>query len=61
MGRRPTAKKMVLSLVLEPALVGQFEFLEWAGDGHLRHMRFIGLREDKEPKAVVRNSTLSEP
>ena len=32
---------------LKPVLVGQFEFLEWTGDNHLRHSKFIALREDK--------------
>jgi len=32
---------------LRPALVGQFEFLEWTGENHLRHSRFIALRDDK--------------
>ena len=27
-------------------LVAQIEFTEWTPDGHLRHSRFIGLRED---------------
>jgi bifunctional non-homologous end joining protein LigD len=35
-------------------LVGQFEFVEWTVDAHLRHSRFVGLREDKEAKDVVR-------
>ena len=35
---------------LKPVLVGQFEFLEWTDDNHLRHSRFIGLREDKKPR-----------
>ena len=39
---------------LEPALVGQFEFLEWTSDHHPRHSRFIALREDKRPRDVVR-------
>ena len=39
---------------LKPVLVGQFEFLEWTGDNHLRHSKFIALREDKSAKAVVR-------
>jgi bifunctional non-homologous end joining protein LigD len=34
--------------------VGQFEFVEWTPEGHLRHSRFMGLREDKKPKDVVR-------
>jgi bifunctional non-homologous end joining protein LigD len=39
---------------LKPALVGQFEFLEWTADNHLRHSKFIGLREDKRPREVAR-------
>ena len=39
---------------LKPVLVGQFEFLEWTGDDHLRHSKFIGLREDKGAKEVGR-------
>lgn len=26
--------------------MGQFEFVEWTSDLHLRHTRFIALRED---------------
>lgn len=39
---------------LKPMLVGQFDFLEWTADNHLRHSKFIGLREDKSASAVVR-------
>ena len=39
---------------LKPVLVGQFEFLEWTADNHLRHSRFVGLREDKRAADVVR-------
>ena len=39
---------------LKPELVGQFEFLEWTGDNHLRHSKFVGLREDKKARDVVR-------
>jgi len=31
-----------------PGLAAQIEFTEWTPDGHLRHSRFGGLREDKE-------------
>jgi ATP-dependent DNA ligase len=27
-------------------LVAQIEFTEWTPDGHLRHSKFVGLRED---------------
>jgi ATP-dependent DNA ligase len=33
--------------VEEPQLVAQIEFTEWTPDGHLRHSKFVGLREDK--------------
>jgi bifunctional non-homologous end joining protein LigD len=39
---------------LKPVLVGQFEFLEWTGDNHLRHSKFIALREDKSARDVKR-------
>ena len=39
---------------LKPDLVGQIEFAEWTPDGHLRHSTFIGLRDDKDPREVVR-------
>jgi bifunctional non-homologous end joining protein LigD len=39
---------------LTPQLVGQFEFLEWTPENHLRHTKFVGLREDKNPKDVRR-------
>ncbi|PWT83999.1 MAG: hypothetical protein C5B58_05450 [Acidobacteria bacterium] len=39
---------------LRPELVGQFEFVEWTPDGHLRHARFIGLREDNKAHHVRR-------
>jgi hypothetical protein len=35
-------------------LVAQIEFTEWTPDNHLRHSRFVGLREDKEVRDVVR-------
>jgi ATP-dependent DNA ligase len=38
-----TAAKMVECRWIKPQLVGQFEFVEWTQDAHLRHARFIGL------------------
>jgi bifunctional non-homologous end joining protein LigD len=34
--------------------VVQIEFTEWTPDGHLRHSKFVGVREDKEAGEVVR-------
>ena len=41
---------------VKPVLVGQFEFVEWTGEGHLRHARFIALRDDKGAKDVRRET-----
>jgi ATP-dependent DNA ligase len=49
-----TAAKMVECRWVKPKLVGQFELLEWTSDNHLRHTRFVGLREDKGAKDVRR-------
>jgi bifunctional non-homologous end joining protein LigD len=39
---------------VEPELVAQVGFTEWTRYGRLRHPRFVGLREDKDPRDVVR-------
>jgi ATP-dependent DNA ligase len=39
-----------------PETVARIEFLEWTGTDHLRHTKFIGLREDKDPLKVVRET-----
>ena len=39
---------------VRPKLVTQVGFSEWTPDGKLRHPRYIGLRDDKRPKQVVR-------
>jgi hypothetical protein len=49
-----TAAKMAECRWLKPVLVGQFEFVEWAGENHLRHVRLVGLREEKNPNQVLR-------
>jgi DNA ligase D-like protein (predicted ligase) len=49
-----TATKMVDCRWLKPEVVGQFEFLEWTGDNHLRHTKFVALRDDKDPRKVTR-------
>jgi bifunctional non-homologous end joining protein LigD len=39
---------------VEPRLVGEVGFSEWTTAGELRHPRFQGLRDDKDPREVVR-------
>jgi bifunctional non-homologous end joining protein LigD len=53
-GEGLTAEKMKECRWLTPELVGQFEFLEWTPDSHLRHSRFLRLREDKNARDVGR-------
>lgn len=51
-----TAAKMKECCWLKPDLVGQFEFVEWTGDGHLRHTKYVALRDDKRPQEVKRET-----
>ena len=53
-GQGLTKAKMAECQWLKPQLVAQIEFLEWTADDHLRHSRFVGLREDKKPQDVRR-------
>ncbi len=39
---------------VEPQLVAQIGFTEWTRDGRLRHPRYLGLRDDKPARQVVR-------
>ncbi|HEX2228423.1 MAG TPA: non-homologous end-joining DNA ligase [Candidatus Binatia bacterium] len=49
-----TAEAMKQCRWLEPKLVAQIEFTEWTDGDRLRHSRFAGLREDKNPQEVTR-------
>jgi len=49
-----TKEEMKDCVWLKPELVAQIEFGEWTPDGHLRHSKFIGLREDKNAREIVR-------
>ena len=53
-GQGLTVEKMRSCQWLQPKLVGQFEFVEWTPDGHLRHVKFAGLREHKDAGHVRR-------
>lgn len=41
---------------VRPTLVAQVAFGEWTRDGKLRHPRYLGLRTDKSPDEVVRET-----
>ena len=53
-GQGLTQAMMAVCQWLEPVLVGRFEFLEWTGENHLRHSKFIGLNEGRNAKGVAR-------
>ena len=44
---------------VKPRLVAQVSFTEWTTDNRLRHPSFLGLREDKSVKEVVREKPTS--
>ena len=39
---------------LRPKLVAQIEYTEWTAGNHLRHSRFVGLRDDKKAEEVTK-------
>src|SRR4030095_11521698 len=49
-GQGLTKAKMADCRWLEPVLVGQFEFVEWTPDDHLRHTRFVGVARGQTPR-----------
>ena len=51
-----TREEMKNCVWVKPELVVQIEFGEWTPDGHLRHSRFVALRDDKNPHEVIRES-----
>ncbi|HEY0183808.1 MAG TPA: DNA ligase D, partial [Rhodopila sp.] len=40
---------------VKPELVAEISFTAWSGAGRVRHAVFLGLREDKAPREVVRD------
>jgi bifunctional non-homologous end joining protein LigD len=53
-GEGLTADDMKKCVWLRPELVAQIEFLEWTESDHLRHSKFVGLRNDKDAQSVVK-------
>ena len=49
-----TAEVMKKCRWLKPELVAQIGFTDWIRGNHLRHSRFLRLREDKDAREVVR-------
>jgi DNA ligase D-like protein (predicted ligase) len=55
-GQGITAAKMKKCIWAKPVLVARFEFLEWTETNHVRHISLVGMRDDKNPRKVVRES-----
>ena len=53
-GESLTAEKMKECVWLRPEAGAQIEFLDWTDADRLRHSKFVGLREDKQPRSVVK-------
>ena len=53
-GEGLTAADMEKCVWLKPKLVAAIEYAEWTPADHLRHSRFVALREDKDPRQVMR-------
>ena len=50
------AEKMKKCVWLVPKYVAVVEFLEWTEGDRLRHAKFVALRDDKNPRDVVKES-----
>jgi ATP-dependent DNA ligase len=53
-GEELNAEKMKKAIWLRPEAVAQIEFLEWTEGDRLRHSKFVGLRDDKDPRKIVK-------
>jgi bifunctional non-homologous end joining protein LigD len=53
-GQGLTADKMAECRWLKPQLVAQIEYADWTDVNHLRHSKFVALRDDKAAKDVKR-------
>jgi bifunctional non-homologous end joining protein LigD len=51
---RPKGWKASDSRWVKPKFVAQVQFTEWTNEGILRHPSFQGLRDDKNPRDVIR-------
>jgi bifunctional non-homologous end joining protein LigD len=52
-----TREEMKNCIWLKPTLIAQIEYVEWTPDGHLRAAKFVGLRDDKNAREIVREGS----
>jgi DNA ligase D-like protein (predicted ligase) len=55
-GDELTAEKMKKCVWLRPEAAVQVEFLEWTAADRLRHSKFVALRDDKNPRTIVKET-----
>ena len=55
-GQGLTAEKMKSCIWLKPKVVVRIDFAEWTGADKLRHTKFVAMRDDKDPRKVVRET-----
>jgi DNA ligase D-like protein (predicted ligase) len=55
-GQGLTAEKMTSCLWVKPEIVVRVDFAEWTGGDKLRHTKFFAIRDDKNPRRVVRET-----
>ncbi len=58
-GEALTAEVMKKARWLKPKLVAHVEFTDWTAANHLRHSRFVALRDDKDPREVTKETPAS--
>jgi DNA ligase D-like protein (predicted ligase) len=59
-GEGLTEEKMAQCCWIKPQLVAQIEFAEWTEGDHLRHSKFVALRDDKDPEEIGREPQAEE-
>jgi bifunctional non-homologous end joining protein LigD len=55
-GQGLTAEKMKTCIWVKPETVVRIDFAEWTGADKLRHTKYIALRDDKDPRKVVKET-----
>ena len=55
-GEGLTAEDMQKCIWVKPRLVAAIDYVEWTPANHLRHSKFIALREDKNARHVIREN-----
>lgn len=56
MGSRANREEVERVPLRKTGVVAQFEFVGWTEGEHLRHTRYIGLRDEKDTDAVLKET-----